>query len=85
MNRVILYHSSVQGENREVLDYYGSISERLADTFSTKLTEAFEHARRVRAERAKLAEFDRILKRVPDVPPDPGDELPDDYQRRTNH
>ncbi len=28
-----------------------------------------------RAKRANLAEFDRILSRVPDVPPPPGDEL----------
>ena len=27
-----------------------------------------------RAKRANLAEFDRILARVPDVPPQPGDE-----------
>lgn len=38
---------------------------------------------RVRAERANLEEFDRILNMVPGVPPDPGDELPEDYQRRT--
>ena len=38
---------------------------------------------RVRAERANLQEFDRILNLVPDVPPDPGDELPEDFKRRT--
>lgn len=38
---------------------------------------------RVRAERANLKEFDRILNLVPDVPPDPGDELPVDFKRRT--
>lgn len=37
---------------------------------------------RKRAERADLEEFDRILKLVPDVPPDPGDELPENYKRR---
>ncbi len=31
---------------------------------------------RQRAERADLKEFERILDSVPDVPPDPGDELP---------
>ena len=31
---------------------------------------------RARAERADLKEFERILDLVPDVPPDPGDELP---------
>lgn len=34
-----------------------------------------------RAKRANLAEFDRILTRVPDVPPLLGDELPEGYQR----
>lgn len=29
-----------------------------------------------RAKRADLKEFDRILDKVPDVPPVPGDELP---------
>ena len=31
---------------------------------------------RERAARADLAEFDRILESIPDVAPDPGDELP---------
>jgi hypothetical protein len=31
---------------------------------------------RERAARADLAEFDRIMAQVPDVAPDPGDELP---------
>jgi uncharacterized protein (DUF1778 family) len=31
---------------------------------------------RQRAERADLKEFERILDSVPDVPPDPGDEIP---------
>ena len=34
-----------------------------------------------RAKRANLADFDRILAKVPDVPPMPGDELPEGYQR----
>jgi hypothetical protein len=38
---------------------------------------------RARAERADLKDFDRIMKIVPDCPPDPGDELPPDYKRRT--
>jgi uncharacterized protein (DUF1778 family) len=37
---------------------------------------------RERAERANLKEFDQIMKRVPDVPPDPGDELPANYKRK---
>lgn len=37
---------------------------------------------RERAERANLKDFDRILGKVPDVPPDPGDELPPNYKRR---
>ena len=31
---------------------------------------------RERAARADFAEFDRIMARIPDVAPDPGDELP---------
>ena len=38
---------------------------------------------RARAERADLKDFDRIMKIVPDGSPDPGDELPPDYKRRT--
>ena len=34
-----------------------------------------------RAKRANLADFDRLMARVPDVPPLPGDELPEGYQR----
>ena len=34
-----------------------------------------------RAKRADLAAFDRIMSEVPDVPPIPGDELPEGYQR----
>ena len=33
-----------------------------------------------RAKRADFAEFDRIMARVPDVPPMPGDELPEGYR-----
>jgi hypothetical protein len=38
---------------------------------------------RARAERADLAAFDRIMKKIPSGPPDPGDELPPKYKRRT--
>jgi len=34
-----------------------------------------------RAKRADPAKFDRIMARVPDVPPVPGDELPEGYER----
>ena len=34
-----------------------------------------------RARRADPANFDRLLARVPDAPPLPGDELPEDYRR----
>ena len=34
-----------------------------------------------RAKRADFAAFDRIMSAVPDVPPMPGDELPEGYQR----
>ena len=34
-----------------------------------------------RAKRADMATFYRIMARVPDVPPMPGDELPEGYQR----
>jgi hypothetical protein len=34
-----------------------------------------------RAKRANRADFDRFLAEVPDVPPMPGDELPEGYQR----
>ena len=37
---------------------------------------------RSRAERADLAAFDRIMKKIPSGPPDPGDELPPKYKRR---
>jgi hypothetical protein len=33
-----------------------------------------------RAKRADLAEFDRIMAKVPKVPPIPGDELPPGYR-----
>lgn len=33
MNRDILYHSAVQWEVREILDYYEGISPQLADDF----------------------------------------------------
>ena len=33
-----------------------------------------------RAKRANLAAFDRIMSKVPDVPPMPGDELPSGYR-----
>jgi len=39
---------------------------------------------RGRAERADLEAFDRIMEKVPCAPPDPGDELPPNYKRRTN-
>lgn len=35
----------------------------------------------VRAKRANLADFDRVLAKAADVPPLPGDELPADCQR----
>lgn len=34
-----------------------------------------------RARRANPADFDALLAKVPDVPPLPGDELPEGYQR----
>ena len=34
---------------------------------------------KARAKRANIEDFDRILAKVPSVPPDPGDELPDHY------
>lgn len=34
-----------------------------------------------RAKRANPADFDRIMSKVPDVPPIPGDELPQGYSR----
>jgi len=36
---------------------------------------------RSRAERADLAAFERIMKKIPSGPPDPGDELPPKYKR----
>jgi len=38
---------------------------------------------RMRAERADLDAFDRILAKVPNNAPDEGDELPVNYKRRT--
>ena len=38
---------------------------------------------RARAERADLAAFDRIMKKIPSGPPDSGDELPPKYKRKT--
>jgi hypothetical protein len=35
-----------------------------------------------RAKRANLADFDRIMAKVPDVPAMPGDELPEGYHPR---
>ena len=46
MSREILYHSAIKGEIREILDYYESISEQLANDFWADLTEAFDYARR---------------------------------------
>lgn len=45
MIRDLLYHSAVQIEIREILEYYACISERLADDFWDELTNAFEYAR----------------------------------------
>jgi len=41
MSRDILYHSAVEAEIRGILDYYGGISERLADDFWEELTSVF--------------------------------------------
>jgi hypothetical protein len=38
---------------------------------------------RNRAERANLKDFDSLLSRVPNCAPEPGDELPPKYRRRT--
>jgi len=46
MSREILFHSAVQNEIREILSYYGGISDRLADDFWTELTQSFDYARR---------------------------------------
>ena len=46
MSREILYHLAIKGEIREILDYYESISEQLANDFWADLTEAFDYARR---------------------------------------
>ena len=46
MSREILYHSAIKEEIREILDYYESISEQLANDFWADLTEAFVYARR---------------------------------------
>ncbi|MCB1130924.1 MAG: hypothetical protein KDN05_07315 [Verrucomicrobiae bacterium] len=46
MSREILFHTAIQGEIREILDFYGGISERLADGFWEELSEAFDYARR---------------------------------------
>ena len=34
-----------------------------------------------RAKRANMAAFDRVMAKVPNVPPMPGDELPPEYKR----
>jgi hypothetical protein len=39
------------------------------------------HDMETRARRANLADFDRIMAKVPDIPPMPGDELPEGYER----
>ena len=46
MSREILYHLAIKGEIREILDYYESFSEQLANDFWADLTEAFDYARR---------------------------------------
>ena len=46
MRRGILYHSSIQREIREALDYYGGVSEQLSVDFWDELTSAFDYARR---------------------------------------
>ena len=38
---------------------------------------------RSRAERADLEAFDRIMKKIPNASPDPGDELPKSYKGKT--
>lgn len=45
MSREILYHSAIQKELREVLDYYENISTRLAYEFWKEVTSAFDYAR----------------------------------------
>ena len=39
---------------------------------------------RSRADRADLEAFDRIMKKIPSGIPDPGDELPSNYKRKTS-
>ena len=39
---------------------------------------------RSRADRADLAAFDRIMKKIPSGIPDPGDELPINYKKKTS-
>lgn len=38
---------------------------------------------RARAEGGDLEAFDRIMEKVPNGPPDPGDELPPNYKKKT--
>ena len=44
MKRTILYHSAIQHEIREILDYYEAISEQLADDFWNELMSALYYA-----------------------------------------
>jgi len=46
MSREILYHSAIQRELREILDYYESVSDQLADEFWGELLTSFDYARR---------------------------------------
>ncbi|GAB5559846.1 MAG: hypothetical protein SynsKO_14930 [Synoicihabitans sp.] len=45
MSREILFHTAVQRDIRNILEYYEAKSGSLADTLWTELTEAFEYAR----------------------------------------
>lgn len=44
MKREILYHSAIQSEIRNILDYYEAISTQLANDFWEELTSAFHYA-----------------------------------------
>lgn len=61
-----------------------SMNQFLITAAAEKLSslETIDYLRR-RAERAKLKDFDQLLKLVPDADPDPGDELPPNYKRKT--
>lgn len=62
-----------------------SVNQLVSSALSEKLA-ALEAERYLneRAERGRTVDIDAILAKIPGVPPEPGDELPEGHERKAN-